>query len=866
MADGNRKADEFSLGPFSDDCGVTVHDLTKPVAEKLRVIKNGLVLEILDSISTNNAKETADLLIKLAHQDSAIHKCNPISLRLKITAAVNRRKNLRRNKRSALADFLGKEFVPPLPSPPPPALPAKRSYEELEAESEEFRHDMKQMKKEHKHIADELKKASQKSERLSQELEAVVKNHTSMSHADAKDINKLTREKSKLERNFESKANELDQANQNVHKLQEKLTDKSSTIKNLQKKVVRAVENVWKKIKKIQELETENKEMNKQVREKDECIQVQAEILGDVRQERRDALKNLSQIKIRADKSKCDLLKQTAAKIEELETKMQESNVYIRELEQLNALLEDNMIHTFEGGKFVNELRETIMVLLTECNISMSKVSKVIRTVCKNLLGKLPDRLPSQGTLHRILNEAKFVAQNQIYEYMEEGGDPSNLTGNTLHSDATTKFHHHYQGFQITLRNGKQITIGLTEVGAGDAETYLEAFRSTVKEIAEAVTTEDRDNTIAKLVTSLKNTMGDQGPTNPLFNAKLQELREELLPDVIENWESLSASSQKAIADMGNFFCKMHLLVNFASEADKVLKINESDIVESGRNPFAFGNESGAARLVRTAAKAFTEHGCDKSGIASDWNTYLQQEGTNNKLETYRANRFNILFYDAAATYYHRHHIYNFISSLPEPNNLLKAVHFDIQQKVYLAQIRALGIIDKIITGPFWRLVEGTASILDLNAPLNEMLGKLKLWAVNAKSLLEGEPLFDVTKVELHKDELYEELFSDTGDVDMEAFTQAALEMIVTGIVLILERQAKDQLEGGMFFGPSEELQNSAKNVPTTNTISERDFAILDILVRLKPAATCHAYETYLLWLNNKPSEWLDTMDVQQQE
>ncbi len=180
---------------------------------------------------TKNAKETADLLIQLAHQDSAIRKCNPISLRLKVTATVNKRKNLRRNKRSALADFLGKEFMPPLPSPPSPALPAKRSYEELEADSKELRHDIKQLKKEHKQIADELKTASQKSERLSQELEAVVKNHTSMSHADAKDISKLTREKNKLERNFESKANELDQANQNVHKLQEKLTDKSSTVK-----------------------------------------------------------------------------------------------------------------------------------------------------------------------------------------------------------------------------------------------------------------------------------------------------------------------------------------------------------------------------------------------------------------------------------------------------------------------------------------------------------------------------------------------------------------------------------------------------------------------------------------------------------
>ena len=40
--------------------------------------------------------------------------------------------------------------------------------------------------------------------------------------------------------------------------------------------------------------------------------------------------------------------------------------VHIKELEHLNSILEDEVIHTFEGGKYVNELRETIMVLLTE--------------------------------------------------------------------------------------------------------------------------------------------------------------------------------------------------------------------------------------------------------------------------------------------------------------------------------------------------------------------------------------------------------------------------------------------------------------------------------------------------------------------
>ena len=114
-------------------------------------------------------------------------------------------------------------------------------------------------------------------------------------------------------------------------------------------------------------------------------------------------------------------------------------------------------------------------------------------------------------------------------------------------------------------------------------------------------------------------------------------------------------------------------------------------------------------------AKAFTDHGSDKAGIAANWNTLLEQQGTTNKLVTYHANRFNILFFDAAATFYHRNHIYTFLSSILDLNNLLKAVHFDIQVTLYLTQIRALGMVDKVITGPFWRLIESTTSILDLN-------------------------------------------------------------------------------------------------------------------------------------------------------
>ena len=55
-----------------------------------------------------------------------------------------------------------------------------------------------------------------------------------------------------------------------------------------------------------------------------------------------------------------------------------------KEIEQLLALMEDDVISTFENGKYTDEIREAIMELL-QMNVSMTKVKNVIRTVLKKL-------------------------------------------------------------------------------------------------------------------------------------------------------------------------------------------------------------------------------------------------------------------------------------------------------------------------------------------------------------------------------------------------------------------------------------------------------------------------------------------------
>ena len=296
--------------------------------------------------------------------------------------------------------------------------------------------------------------------------------------------------------------------------------------------------------------------------------------------------------------------------------------------------------------------------------------------------------------------------------------------------------------------------------------------------------------------------MSDQGSVNPAFNAVLKELRESVLATAIDSWETLSQKTKEDIREMSNFFCKMHIVVNFATESDMVLKIFESNVAE-GRNPHAMvSQESGAVRLTRTACKAFTAHGCDKAGVSSYWESFLEEKDKVNKMVTFRGNRFNIAFYDGGAVYYHREDIREFLLNWCDPNSLLESINFDVNEPVFLAGVRALGIIDQIVTGPYWRLLEQEGCIYDTNEHLLHMKQAMEQWATDASPVLNQTALFDEDKVKINKDDIYDALFAETDPV-LESLTQLALEVLFSSLLIILERQAQDNLPGGKYWNPS---------------------------------------------------------------
>ena len=84
----------------------------------------------------------------------------------------------------------------------------------------------------------------------------------------------------------------------------------------------------------------------------------------------------------------------------------------------------------------------------------------------------------------------------------------------------------------------------------------------------------------------------------------------------------------------------------------------------------------------------------------------------------------------------------------------------------------------------------------------------------------------------VNKDNLYDKLFEDNSDADLEVLCIQALELICCATLLILQRQCKDQLPRGRYWNPSKETSEMFKNVPATNMVGEISLNYISLYER----------------------------------
>jgi len=666
-----RGYDDVSIGPFCDKASITESTIAVCCLPKLNdVPTNGIVSELNSYRKEhNNSWNEFYSWIESLYQDSTA-LCPLSTFKVYVGRLEKEVTNLRRNKKhKALHLHLEKPFC-------------CYKRRKLTTESSSLVHssgnipplfDLEVMQDVNKKLATELYATKSALETKTEETERLCEK---MSHLSVRNVNKRIKRRD----------DKIDDLKMQVEALEQEADEQSKQIKHFEKENHRLLKNNQLLQSKSEQTRVHSYRVSKKAEKEVKVVEV-----------------NLNEIYSQFEELQLDYdskIKMLKTEIAQLHTSLNEKQTTSEELRKRVDDIDTKLLRTKEHKQlYLDSVRQCCLELLS-LNVGIRQVEPVIRSVLKNIAGFEVGELPQTGTLVRMYSELKSVAYQQVAEELSETADL------TLHSDGTSKFGQHYGSFQISAQfadgRASAYSLGLSEMVTGSAEKTLDALKQILGDI-ELVA---GNSACKKLLTNIKNTMSDRHVVQKNFNELLQSYRLQILPDVVSSWCELSPEEQQQVSSLNNFFCGLHMIVGMADTAASVLCHWEATSVAStpGSGVIIRKSESGTVRLVRTACKALSKHGSEQSGVYQSFTSFLSSHGVpKNPLASFKGNRFNILFFDAGALFYIAPLVKQFfINVWQTPNQLLRAVLSDIQVPQYLAGCKALGLINKMVTGPLW--------------------------------------------------------------------------------------------------------------------------------------------------------------------
>ena len=124
---------------------------------------------------------------------------------------------------------------------------------------------------------------------------------------------------------------------------------------------------------------------------------------------------------------------------------------------------------------------------------------------------------------------------------------------------------------------------------------------------------------------------------------------------------------------------------------------------------------------------------------------------------------------------------------------------------------------------------------------------------LKSSPLLEGIEI--VVNGKVTKDMIYEELMKENDELD--ELIEECLRILCCSCAILLNKQLKDQLPGGIYYKPDHHVMQETAVVPKENIISEQDFAQLDKQLEQTPNISRVAVSGLVCFINNKTPEYL---------
>ena len=153
-------------------------------------------------------------------------------------------------------------------------------------------------------------------------------------------------------------------------------------------------------------------------------------------------------------------------------------------------------------------------------------------------------------------------------------------------------------------------------------------------------------------------------------------------------------------------------------------------------------------------------------------------------------------------------------------------------------------------------------SVLQMGTVYCELKEKFDSWSLNAQEVVNGNAILENAK-DIHIDEAWEDLIKEQ---ESDVSTQELLQLLFSAFAITTQRLLIDHLPGGKYDDVDTTLSQETASVLPTNVAPERDFAVLDRILREKPNASLVALESLILYSHNKTSQWLQEQNAEDKE
>ena len=460
-------------------------------------------------------------------------------------------------------------------------------------------------------------------------------------------------------------------------------------------------------------------------------------------------------------------------------------------------------INTKLDGTRINPKLKEASMYLQNMGLAEHKCSEAIKLTVEAVTDhELKGRLPSRSSQGRIASEMKALAVKKVVE------NTRGQTNMTLKYDGTTD----RRGRHITevevATEADTFLIGIRPQPSATAAEYAKTITDSLSDIDKSADLEGSE----KLLANISNTMTDRCATNNAVDRKLEEIKGKAL---------------------NRFRCAMHPLDSMQKACEKVLQSKEKELGTKNKytdNPFRRRGESGTHALLRVIDKLFHDASV---AIGPDLSNYLQQNGfqseskNDEKVTMYLrwvGNKFNLLFKNATYAVNYTPHIITFLTKINQSRNSAALAALNVLRGGDChIQLKCLGLINKYITGPWQTIVSQSMNILDMNELFQKGHQQITTWIEDPSPLFSGcsEDCFGGTVKQ--EDVFLKKVQGE--DLGNKEEARELLSAMLQAIIDLIDRQLADQLPGGKFWEPTEELREQAKSCESHNISGERKFA-----------------------------------------